>query len=177
MGNFDQQLSSWQPFFMTMAAVCATFAGLLFLALSLHIHEFAEATKVNLKRLAMHTFADFMLTLFIAVFCLIPHMDHKLLGTMLIVLTLVGFAQLRKPFIEALRDKDFTQHRGHFFIRLGISLLAHLLIIIGAVAMLQNVDITVIDYWLLIFAGSIALLVSATRNSWYLLTHELGSKK
>ncbi|MGH8428208.1 MAG: hypothetical protein ACRES7_09550 [Gammaproteobacteria bacterium] len=173
MDDFQQQLVSWQPFFMTMAAVCATFAGLLFLALSLHVHQFAEASKANLKRLALHTFADFLLILFIAFFCIVPHTDHEVLGTMLTVLTILGIVQLRKPLMGSLHDRNVSEHRRYFFIRMGISVMARALLLIGAIAMLQNVDVTVIDYWFFIFAGTISLLVSATRNAWFLLVHEL----
>jgi hypothetical protein len=176
MSSFDQQLVSWQPFFITMAGVCATFSGLLFLALSLHVHQLGETAKVNLKRLAQHTFADFLIILFVSVFCMVPKSDHKTLGLWLLVVATIGFFWLFKSFKEAMLDKSSVQHRGYFLKRMGFSLFAHVLLIVGAICMLENVDTKILDYWLLVFGGTIALLISATRNAWFLLIHELDQK-
>lgn len=173
MSSFDQQLVSWQPFFLTMAAICATFAGLLFLALSLHIRELTETAKVNLKRLAKHTFLDFMQIIFVSFVCLVPHLSNRILGAMLLGITAINLIWLWRALAEALRDRGSLQHRRYFLMRMGISLLAQVFLLIGSVAMFRKMDTATIDYWMLIFAGTVALLVSATRNSWYLLTHEL----
>ena len=173
VGSFNQQLVAWQPFFMTMAAICATFAGLLFLALSLHLRELTETAKVNLKRLAKHTFLDFLEIIFVSFVFLVPHVDSRLLGAMLLAITAANLALFWRILVEALRDRDAAQHRRYFLVRMGISFLAQMFLIAGAVSMLRNVNIEVMNYWLLIFAGSVGLLISATRNSWYLLTHEL----
>jgi len=47
--------------------------------------------------------------------------------------------------------KTTSRHRRYFFSRISISLIAHLLIIVGAVAMLTNIDVNDFDYWLALF--------------------------
>lgn len=57
---------------MTIAAVTATLAGLMFVALTLHIQAFKDPSKANLRRVAEHTFTDFYLTILMGLFLIVP---------------------------------------------------------------------------------------------------------
>jgi hypothetical protein len=176
MVNFVQELAAWQPFFATLAAVCATLAGLLFVALSLHAATLRASHNANLKRLAQHTFGDFIMVLFVGLFFLIPGALRTFEGLALILIVGVGSRQVPDLCVQALRDEDASRHRQYLFKRMGLSLLARALLLTGAGALLlQHEDH--VDVWqdlLYVFIGATTLLIAATRNAWFLLVHELG---
>ncbi|HEY3859541.1 MAG TPA: hypothetical protein VGM47_08025 [Gammaproteobacteria bacterium] len=175
MQDLSQEFVSWQPLFITQAGICATLAGLLFVALSLHAATMRLPQNVNLKRLAENTFSDFILVLFVGLFTLIPGETATVLGVSLLMTVVVVSRPFLGLFVKTLRDREARLHRQHLFWRLGLALLARIFLIIGAYGLLTwHADRY--DIWrdlLFVFSGATALMISATRNAWFLLMHEL----
>ena len=176
MYDFARDLAAWQPFFITLAGVCATLAGLLFVALSLHAANLRAAENANLRRLAQHTFGDFILVLFTGLFFIIPGTNPAFLGAVLLMLVVVASRQFPDLMLQALRDHDTSLHRQYLIRRLGLSLLARVLLLCGAFDLyLRHTNhIDVQDDMIFVFSGSASLVISSTRNAWFLLVHELG---
>lgn len=72
MQDFSRVLEAWAPFFTTLTLACATLAGLLFVALSLHAGALRSEENINLRRLSNHTFGDFVTIMFIGLFFIAP---------------------------------------------------------------------------------------------------------
>jgi hypothetical protein len=161
---------------MTLAGICATLAGLLFVALSLHVVSLRAAENANLRRLAQHTFGDFILVLFVALFFIIPGTNPVFLAVVLLMLVVVlGSRQFPGLVLQALRDRDASQHRQYLIRRLGLSLLARVLLLAGAASLYfqhaSHADIQ--EAMTFVFSGGVSLVISSTRNAWFLLVHEL----
>lgn len=168
-------LQDWLPFFTTLTVACATLAGLLFVALSLHASVLRSSQNSNLRRLASHTFGDFVTIMFIGLFFIAPwpYIYYVCIGMAITVAVAASHAVRR--WLEVLTDKDNVLHRGYFIARLRLTSLALLLLIAGTVLMFL-VDVHSPDYRniiLMIFGGSVILLISAMKSAWYLLAHEL----
>lgn len=176
MDAFTQQMGAWQPFFITLAGICATLAGLLFVALSLHASELRDASGNNLKRLAQQTFGDFLQVLFVGLFFLVPLANASFFGVATLLIVVLGVKEMWQRFLEAWRDRAHSQHRTYTIKRFGLSLLARSMLFLGGVWLIMQHD-TRTDVWrdlMLVFSGSTALLIAAIRNAWFLLIHEMG---
>jgi|HubBroStandDraft_5_1064220.scaffolds.fasta_scaffold31747_2 hypothetical protein len=176
MLDFAKELAAWQPLFTTEAAVCATLAGLLFVALSLHAGSLRDAENTNLRRLGEHTFADFILVLFVALFFLVPSATPRVLSEILFLIVAVGSKPFLRVFAQALHDHEARLHRQYLLKRLGLSLLARALLLAGAVSLFLAHDehVEIMQDLMFVFSGTTVLLIAATRNAWFLLVHELG---
>ena len=174
MQNFPQVLGEWLPFFTTLTVACATLAGLLFVALSLHAGTLRSEENINLRRLSNHTFGDFVTIMFIGLFFIAPWPDPSFPAIGTLITTVISFAYTGKEIWELFRNRDSYQHRRYLIARLRLTVLALLLLLIGAISIWLSVYVNGSNGgMMLIFAGSVILLVSAMKNTWYLLAHEL----
>ncbi len=175
MQEFYRQLATWQPFFIGLAALCATLVGLLFVALSLHEHRPDKESKTNLRRLAQHTFADFVQVLFVGLFFSVPEMTPGFFGIGTVLIVGFGLRQIGARLLEAWRDRAHALHRHHVMRRLVLSLVGRaLLLAAGLTLLLPKPDADIIrQSLLLVFSGSEVLLISALSNAWFLFTEQL----
>lgn len=174
MDAFTQHMAAWQPFFITVATVCATLAGLLFVAISLHPANRDEAGKINLRRLAEHTFSDFLLVLFIGLFFSVPGEPPQFYALATVVIVAAGIREPAQRVLEAWRDRGHATHRMYFLRRVGPSLLGRVLLLIGSASLyLHRADGTQVEQDMLwFFSGSLVPLIAAMRNAWFLILQE-----
>lgn len=175
MQDFAHVIGAWQPFFITLAGVCATLAGLLFVALSLHAGALRDAGNANLRRLAQLTFGDLVQILFVGMFYSVPLAPASFYGMATLLIVALGIPDLGGKLLEALRDRQHSQHRLYIFRRLGAAVLGRTLLVVGAVGLLRQHDDAQLIWQdlLFVFSGSVALLIAAMRNAWFLLMREL----
>jgi hypothetical protein len=175
MSDFAQEIAAWQPFFMTLATVCATLAGLLFVALSLHPGHAHEKSRGNLQRLAQHTFSDFVQVLFIGVFYSVPLGQASFYGLATLIIVVLGLREVWERFIQTWRGGGDEPHRSHFIRRMGLSLLGRVLLTVGSLELVfQAADHA--ELWnqmMYIFSGALVLLMAGLRNAWFLMLQEL----
>jgi hypothetical protein len=174
MEAFSQHIAAWQPFFITLATVCATLAGLLFVAISLHPANKDEAGKINLRRLAEHTFADFLLVLFIGLFFSVPGEPPQFYALSTLVIVAAAIREPAQRVLEAWRDRAHATHRMYFLRRVGPSLLGRVLLLIGSATLyLHRADGAEVEQDMLwFFSGSLVPLIAAMRNAWFLILQE-----
>lgn len=175
MEEFLKELQAWQPFFITLAGVSATLAGLLFVAVSLHPAKQDEGARTNLRRLAEHTFADLVQALFIGMFFAVPSEPPSFYGYSMVAITVLGLREPLRRLLETWRDREHGAHRRHFINRLGLSLLSRALFCAGGISLiLSHATAAQIESGMsLVFSGSVTLLVAAMRNAWFLMQQEM----
>lgn len=178
MQDFSQEISTWQPLFITLIGVGATLAGLLFVALSLHVGALHREEGTNLQRLAQHTFGDLVQILLVGMFFSVPLGPPAFYGISTLLIVVFGMPNLGTRILRAVRDKHHTQHRLYLFRRLGASVLGRIVLVLGAVGILRSHDNG--RPWgelLFVFIGNVVLLIAVMSNAWFLLTQESGMKK
>ena len=174
MHNFSGDLGQWLPFFTTLTVACATLAGLLFVALSLHASILRSEENINLRRLSTHTFGDFVTIMFIGLFFIAPWPVQTYAAIGALITVIIAFVHTGQRALELLREHGTIEHRKYLMARLRLTVLALLLLLIGAVSLLLPLIVNGFNAGMLfIFGGSVILLVSAMKNTWYLLAHEL----
>lgn len=175
MQNFPHVLAEWLPFFTTLTLACATLAGLLFVALSLHAGALRSEDNINLRRLSNHTFGDFVTIMFIGLFFIAPWINPAWPAIGALITTIIALVYTGRDVWELFHAHDSREHHKYLRAHLRLRILALLLILIGAIELWgspvvlngKNPGLT------LIFAGAVILLVSAMKSTWYLLAHEL----
>ncbi len=168
-------ISGWQAFYMTIAVIAATLAGLMFVALTLHAQAFKNPEKANLRRVAEHTFTDFYLVILAGLFLILP--ANFLAAGAILLLVFDGISVMR--FVPEFFNVIFSgramdaEHRGYAISRLSISLAGRLFLAAASVELFLPSTIQLLSMEIGFFAGTIILLVNATRSAWFLLVHEL----
>jgi len=173
--DFSQEIVAWQPFFITLASVCATLAGLLFVAVSLHPDRAHAQGKVHLKNLAQHTFGDFLQVLFIGIFFSVPLAPPFFYSVAVLCVVAAGMKELIPRLVHAWRSTKDEPHRAYFLSRVGLSLLGRGFLLLAAV-MFMIAPLDHVQTWkdmMFIFSGCLVLLISGLRNAWFLLLQEL----
>lgn len=176
MQDFGHVISTWQPFFITLASLCATLAGLLFVAVSLHPGRAHEQGRQHLRNLAQHTFGDFLQVLFVGIFYSVPAEDATFYAVATLLIVGTGMRELVLRLVQAWRGAKDEPHRVYFLRRVGLSLLGRAFLLLAGVMFLFGPG----DHeqlWndmMYIFSGCLVLLISGLRNAWFLMQQELG---
>ena len=162
--DFSELIKEWETFYLMVGTAAATLIGLLFVAVSINIDSFHRKASTDLHHFAALTFNCFFYTLLMAILFLVPRLSPLELGIPLLLLSLLGLANMliQKNRVQKIPSK--RQHRpiANRF-NLPIVCLAGLLIVsIG----------TMFQFTLSLYGMIpviIFLLASASQNAWALL--------
>ena len=161
--------------FTTLTLAGATLAGLLFVALSLHVSALRREENLNLRHLAQHTFGNFVTILFIGLFFIVPSAGADFYAIATLITVAFGLTYMVRRFLMVAREHDNLLYRKYYLRHTVLSFVSYLLMLLGGVGLLVAPNAPGIYYGVLsVFVGVAMMLVSTMRNSWYLLAHELG---
>lgn len=170
MDPFIERLQTWQPFYATVAAVCATLTGLLFVALSMNVDILRRAENREGLWLARQTFSEFLLVLMVALIFLIPGLGPMGLGISLLCMGSAWSVAAGNAFRVNLWQGKMNL--GQFVRAFGLSLVGTFGVLVIAVCMLLGYADAL--YGLVFMLA--ALLGSASRNAWALLVEVRDTK-
>jgi hypothetical protein len=109
--NFGELITSWNGFYAVLSQVSATFAGLLFVSLSLRYAQLNSEGFASVKRLAQHTFKAFLFLVIFALILLIPEAGIYGVTIPLILVAVYALATTIKALIVDSRPKGETEIR------------------------------------------------------------------
>jgi len=115
---FAEYMESWHDFYLLAGTAAVTLAGLLFVALSLHLDRLVEESHEHLLALTRTTLLSFVLMLTASLMMLTPAMSRRVTAAMLIAIGLVGmsmtvrFSVLAKHHDEAGFTKAAMRRRN-----------------------------------------------------------------
>ncbi len=87
---FAEQVERWHDFYLMAGTAAVTLAGLLFVALSLHLDLLVEAGHEHLLGLSRATLTTFVSVLIASLLMLVPGASMRMTGLMLVVVALAG---------------------------------------------------------------------------------------
>jgi hypothetical protein len=171
--DFVELIDRWHEFYLLTGTAAVTLAGLLFVALSIHIDQLVDDSRTHLLSLSRHTLSSFILVLAVSLAFLTPGLRPRILGIELIsfgvVFGAIGLRQLRRP--SSGQDPRLTY--DHMKNRFRMPLVGYLLVIVVGVAMLLRIYEFL--YWMV--AAMCLLLGNAAGTSWELLVKVAAAKK
>jgi hypothetical protein len=163
---FETTMEPWHDYYVAAGGAAAVLLGLLFVSLSSHLDREASAEYEMLHRVGTQTIIDLGYALGFVLVMLMPISDPRVLGGVLLVLSLVGGQDL-----WGTRQHEFLSGWTHY-----VSVGGFAVLLLGAVALLfgawgVGVYFVGAAIWVLILAG--------TRNTWGLLirARERGSNR
>jgi hypothetical protein len=163
--SYQDTLLTWHDFYLACAAASATFAGLLFVALSLHLR--IVVTHPEARSLARITLSDYFAVLLVSLFLLTPAGVPQQTGIDLMVIAGVSLALITPPSVRGIRARRArTLGLGLLISRFGLSMLGCMAVgVLGALFYLGSTSTAFTDLvWIVV-----VLLVVAVRNTWDLL--------
>ena len=101
--SYQDTLLTWHDFYLACAAASATFAGLLFVALSLHLR--IVVTHPEARSLARITLTDYFAVLLVSLFLLTPAGVPQQTGIDLMVISGVSLALITPPSVRGIRAR------------------------------------------------------------------------
>jgi len=157
--TFSAQVAEWSAFYTTLASVAATFAGLLFVSLSIRFAELSAPRHASLRELARHTFSCYLYLVVFALIILIPGQVPNGVGVPLLITGTMAITQTSRQMRTVARAGS---PRAALF-RLSIANYAVLILVaVGLMASIAQVLYILVSL-------TIWQLAWATRLSWDLL--------
>lgn len=161
-----EYIEKWHDFFLMAGTAAVTLAGLLFVAISLHVDALVQDHREHLLDLARATLMSFVLVMVLSLSLLVPQAGQRVTGMQLFILG-VGFS------VWTLRTLIFARGVGHQHFSLGryrrrlvIPLLGYGYISLVGWMLFHRGS----PEWLTFLIGGICLLLgNASGTSWELL--------
>lgn len=171
--DFGAFIDSWHEFYLMTGTAAVTLAGLLFVALSLHLEMLVEERYSAMLVVARSTLASFVTVLVVSLTLLAPELSMRLTGVMLVtfvgVFTLVSFRQMG----NALKDHHEDFPRQLLRRRLLAPIAGNLIMLLVGLALLAGLP----EMLFLMISVMCLLLVNAIWSSWDLLVRIAQAKR
>jgi hypothetical protein len=171
--DFVEFIEQWHEFYLMTGTAAVTLAGLLFVALSIHIDQLVHDSRSHLLSLSRHTLSSFVFVLAVSLAFLAPGLRPRILGFELIAFGVVfggmAFRQLRRPASGQDPRLTYDDMKNRF----RVPLIGYAMIVAVGVATL--VGIYEMLYWMV--AAMCLLLGNAAGTSWELLVKVAAAKK
>lgn len=164
MADFIARVAEWTPFYSVLAGVSATFAGLLFVSLSINLETLSGPSGYGIRRLARHTFGCFIYLVIFALIVIIPRQAPIGIGVPLLVTGMMALVQCLRTLRAAAREPDPRQ-RVREMPLYRLSMATYVVLLIVSLALLRGWAFAL--YLLVIVM--IWQLSWATRLAWDLL--------
>jgi hypothetical protein len=148
-----------------MSAAAATLMGLLFVSVSLKSDVFVDPRYPDLRATAVNTFASFLFLLLDALYVLIPHQSSDTLGWTLMVTTIFQLRIMADEIRNVVRNVSLRGVTAELFWRLILPFVSAAIVLAVGIGLILGHEET-LDWFV---SAAIAMLVTATRNAWYLL--------
>jgi hypothetical protein len=163
--SYQNTLLSWHDFYLACAAASATFAGLLFVGLSLHLR--IVVTHPEARSLARITLSNYFIVLLVSLFLLTPANEPRQTGIELIAVGAVSLALMTPASVRGIRARRARTLGLRLLIsRFGLSMLGYFAVgVLGALFYLGYTSAAFTE-----LVGIVLLLLFiAVRNTWDLL--------
>ncbi len=169
MNPFAEAISRWGGFYGLAGTASATLAGLLFVAVSLHIDVITNKEASDANGLARQTLTNFLLIVAVSLLFLIPNSTSISLGLTLFCLGLVGcYQEVRVGLqIRPAWKETIALPRNYLIRRLILPAISYLVLVLVALSLFAGQTDGL--YWAVV--AVILILFNATTSSWALLFH------
>jgi len=181
VGNLSSDVASWHSFYTLAGTASATFVGLVFVAVSLHLDLIGESGVSAIFTMARRTFSSFVIMVIIALVFLVPKQGSVGLGWSLVVIGAVDLIlaafESRTVASEVQRSAGLQNISRRLVFPVLLPFVGAVgLVVIGATLLSGTTSYL---YWMVPIA--VVILTGGAVNSWQLMlglarhkTHRVG---
>ncbi len=167
--SFSSTVAAWQTFYLLAGTASATLAGLIFVAVSLHIDLVGESGIGAIFTLARRTLFSFILVVIVALMFLVPNQGSQRLGWSLLALGMVDVLQTvfdgRAVATELARSAGWQRIANRIVPPVVLMLLSGAGLFLVATTVLAGT--TSYLYWMVPIV--VLILTTAAFNAWELM--------
>lgn len=163
--TFPEWLGRWHEFYLMAGTAAVTLAGLLFVALSLHLDRFVEKTHEHVLALARVTLLSYTFVLFASLFMLVPPTGRHQTAIMLGVMGLAGLVFTAKVTRSARHHDEAGFSRGQIRRRVLVPSVGYVMMVLTAVGLYQGIP----EMLYMMVGATCMILGNAAGTSWELL--------
>ena len=171
--GFGEWLHAWHDFYLMTGTAAVTLAGLLFVALSLHLDRLVEKDHEHLLGLSRVTLSSFVFVLIASLILLVPGLGARLVGVMLLTLGVIGCVTI----LLFMRTARHHPQGGFTLVQLRrrslIPVAGYALIITAGAGLLLGIP----ELLYQMIAACCMLLGNAAGTSWELLVRVAAAKR
>ena len=173
MPTMREWFERWHEFYLMTGTAAVTLAGLLFVALSLHIDRLVEESHEHLLALARVTLLSFTFVLFASLFLLAPLFNMKQHAMMLAGVSIAGLWFTIRLSVAVRHHDEAGFSRGQMRRRIVVPLVGYGLMLLTAAGLFF--DIGAMLY--LMISAVCMILGNAAGTSWELLVQIAKQKR
>ena len=163
--SFNEWVDHWHEFYLMAGTAAVTLAGLLFVALSLHLDRLVEESHEHLLALARVTLLSFTFVLMVSMFMLVPAHSRRQTAIQLAVMGVAGLLFTFRLTRAARHHDEAGFSRSQIRKRLMFPTIGYILILVTAAGVFAGVP-----EMLFIMVGSMTMILgNAAGTSWELL--------
>ena len=163
--TFQEWAEHWHEFYLMAGTAAVTLAGLLFVALSLHLDRLVEETHEHLLALARVTLLSFTVVLFASMFMLVPPSSRRQTAFMLAAMGVAGLVFTFRLTRTARHHDEAGFSRGQVRKRLLFPTVAYIMMLVTAAGIYVG-----IPEMLYMMVGAMCMILgNASGTSWELL--------
>ena len=155
----------WHEFYLMAGTAAVTLAGLLFVALSLHIDRLVEESHEHLLALARVTLLSYTFVLFASMFMLVPAVSMQQTAIMLGVMAIVGLIWLIRLTRAARHHDEAGFSRALVRRRLLPPVVGMLMMLLTAIGL----GLGIVEILYMMVGSTCMILGNAAGTSWDLL--------
>ena len=155
----------WHEFYLMAGTAAVTLAGLLFVALSLHLDRLVEESHEQLLALARVTLLSYTFVLFASMFMLVPAVSRRQTAIMLGGMAVVGLGWLIRLTRAARHHEEAGFSRALVRRRLTAPIVGMLLMLLTAI----GVWLGIVEILYMMVGSMCMILGNAAGTSWDLL--------
>ena len=170
---FAEQVEQWHDFYLMAGTAAVTLAGLLFVALSLHLDLLVEAGHEHLLGLSRATLTTFVSVLIASLLMLVPGTSMRMTGLMLVIVALAGLVT------TVYFSRHMSKHHGGALSaqqmrrRTLMPMIAYLMILSGGAGVAMGAPEMLFN----MIGGVCMILGNAAGTSWELLVRVAQHKR
>ena len=163
--QFAEWLGHWHEFYLMAGTAAVTLAGLLFVALSMHLDRLVEESHEHLLALARVTLLSYTMVLFASMYMLIPPSSRRQTAIMLSVMSVVGLMTTARLMRSARHHDEAGFSRGQVRKRMLFPAIGYVMMLLTGI----SVGLGIPEMLYMMVGSTCMILGNAAGTSWELL--------
>ncbi len=171
--EFVEWIEQWHDFYLMAGTAAVTLAGLLFVALSLHLDRLVEESHEHLLALGRVTLLSFTMVLMISLIMLVPPLSARQTAFMMLGVAVAGIIVTTRLILSAKHHDEAGFSRAQMRKRIIPPVVAYVMMVLSAIGLANGIS----EMLYFMIGGICMALGNAAGTSWELIVQVAKHKK